>query len=91
MDGKPWMCIQCGHTLGNVVGSELSPASDAECITRGPNLVVKCPECKATKVFYTSDPVVRALYQLIDAIAVALGNRLLSQVSAGTLKMGKDV
>ena len=65
-----WYCVQCSFVLGNVLGGELYPSVDGKQLrTSGPNLVVTCPECGASKVFYSADPVVRAVYQLVDAIA----------------------
>ncbi len=83
-----WQCINCGIVLGEVAGGELTlsntvPSKNIR--TRGPNLVVVCPECGAVKTWYTADPIVRAMYQLVDALASALAKRVLSQLSEGTL------
>ena len=74
-----WMCIECGHVLGQVVGGELKPSGvpSKNAITRGPNLVITCGECGKVKVWYTADQVVRAVYQLIDAIASAMAGRMI--------------
>lgn len=65
-----WLCISCGKSLGGIYGGEFYPAVPGEHIrTSGPNLVVTCPDCGHIKTFYTADPVVRALYQLVSAIA----------------------
>lgn len=79
---KPdWVCVECGTVLGHIVGGELQPIIDGKnCRTRGPHLVVTCPNCSANKTFYTSDTIVRAVYQLVDAIASVLAQRVLSQI-----------
>src|SRR5512139_2767195 len=79
---KPdWVCVECGEVLGHIIGGELQPTIDGRyCRTRGPHLVVTCPKCSATKTFYTSDTIVRAVYQLIDAIASVLAQRVLAQI-----------
>jgi|WetSurMetagenome_2_1015567.scaffolds.fasta_scaffold423635_3 hypothetical protein len=79
---KPdWVCIECGEVLGHIIGGELQPIIEGKlCRTRGPHLVVTCPKCTTTKTFYTSDTIVRAVYQLIDAIASVLAQRVLSQI-----------
>ncbi len=83
-----WQCINCGIELGQVVGGELTPSDKVpskNVRTRGPNLVVTCPNCGVVKCWYTADPVVRAMYQLVDALASAMAKRVLSQLSEGTL------
>ncbi len=83
-----WLCINCGTKLGEVAGGELTPAEKVpskNIRTRGPNLVVVCPDCGATKQWYTADPVVRAMYQLVDALATALAKRVIHQLSVDTL------
>lgn len=85
MEGREWQCIQCGVVLGHIVGSELSPEQGVTVITSGPNLRVTCPDCGAAKIFYTSDPIVRAMYQLVDAVSGALAKRVINQLSEGTL------
>ena len=79
---KPdWVCVECGEVLGHIIGGELQPVIEGRyCRTRGPHLVVTCPKCSATKTFYTSDTIVRAVYQLIDAIASVLAQRVLTQI-----------
>ncbi len=87
-----WLCIECGLELGEVAGGELTPSSKVpqkNLRTRGPNLVVVCPNCGATKTWYTADPVVRALYQLIDAMSTALARRVISQLSDATMQKEK--
>ncbi len=83
-----WQCINCGAILGEVAGGELTPGAQVptkNIRTRGPNLVITCPNCGAVKTWYTADPVVRSMYQLVDALATALSKRVLSQLSEATL------
>lgn len=83
-----WQCIQCGKILGEMVGGELRPDTSIpgdHMITRGPNLVVTCPECGSTKVFYTSDQMVRAMYQLVDALSTQLAKRAVRLISESTV------
>lgn len=78
MARKKWLCIECGLELGQIEGGELRPAvHGSHTITRGPNLLVECPDCGFKKVFYTADPIVRAMYQLIDAMSDGMANRML--------------
>lgn len=84
-----WLCIQCGEPLGEMVGGELRPDKNIpgdNFITRGPNLVVTCPHCSSTKVFYTSDPIVRAMHQLVDALATALARRAIHLMTEEAVK-----
>lgn len=74
-----WYCIGCDFILGEVLGSELTLAEGVGgklVQTRGPNLVVVCPTCGAKKVWYTADPIVRAMYQLVDSIATVGAKRM---------------
>lgn len=65
-----WLCVDCGFILGKVIGGELHPEiPPGKMRTNGPNFVVTCPECGRVKVWYTADPIVRAIYQLTDAMA----------------------
>ncbi len=92
MNNNEWLCINCGEKLGEVAGGELTPAEavpQKNVRTRGPNLVVVCPHCGATKTWYTADPVVRAMYQLIDAMVNVMAKRLVSQISEMTLNSNK--
>jgi len=76
-----WLCPKCGHVLGKMLGGELYPSSDAVDVhTAGPNLNVTCPDCGNVKVFYTSDPVVRAVYQLTGAVADVAARSMIAQV-----------
>ena len=87
-----WLCIQCGEHLGDVAGGELTPSEkipQKNLRTRGPNLVVVCPNCGSTKTWYTADPVVRALNQLVDAVATSLARRVIHLVSEQMLHLPK--
>ncbi len=86
-----WYCINedCRHELGSVLGGEYYPADSilgGNLQTRGPNLVVRCPECDTQKVWYTADPITRAMYQLVDAVATQGARRMVKTVSELTLK-----
>ncbi len=90
MSNNEWLCIDCGTVLGSVLGGELTPSDRVPAKnlrTRGPNLVVVCPNCGATKTWYTADPIVRAVYQLVDAISSELARRVLRQLSEGTIAL----
>lgn len=77
-----WMCVDCGFVLGRVLGGELHPEVPGDKLrTNGPNLVVTCPDCKRVKVWYTSDPVVRAVYQLTDAVASTAAKSMVKHIS----------
>lgn len=79
--GSEWYCVNCSHVLGRIVGGELVPAVDGKnIITSGPNLNITCPKCGAVKVFYTSDPVVRAVYQLVHAISDVAARSMIAQL-----------
>ena len=78
-----WYCVNCNTVLGEVLGGEFQPSKNltGELIqTRGPNLVVTCPDCGAQKVWYTADPIVRAMYQLVDAIVSTSATRMVHAV-----------
>ncbi len=86
-----WYCINedCRYELGSVLGGEYYPAdsvSGGHLQTRGPNLVVKCPGCGTQKVWYTADPITRAMYQLVDAVATQGARRMVKTFSEITLK-----
>ena len=76
-----WLCISCGVSLGSVQGGEYYPTAKAVNVhTSGPNLVVSCSECGSLKTWYTADPVVRAIYQLVHAMADVSARAMLDQV-----------
>ena len=64
-----WVCIACGYVLGLLIGQELNPADKVKLRTQGANLVLTCPECGATKVWYPADPMLRVMKQFVDVIA----------------------
>lgn len=81
-----WFCVNedCRRELGSVLGGEFTPAEDIGgrlLQTRGPNLVVTCPVCGTPKVWYTADPITRALYQLVDVTATQAARRMVSKAS----------
>lgn len=85
-----WFCIneECKRCLGNVLGGEFQPEENITgqfIRTRGPNLVIKCPDCGTLKVWYTADPITRAIYQLVDAIATQAAKRMIYKVGEMTL------
>jgi ribosomal protein S27E len=85
-----WLCISCSRSLGTVLGGEYHPSvAGSQLQTSGPNLKVTCPDCGQVKIFYTSDPVVRALYQLIDAVASASATAMIRQISRASNEVDK--
>jgi ribosomal protein S27E len=79
-----WYCVDCSTVLGKLQGGELIgvkevPSQNYE--TRGPNLKVTCPECGRVKIWFTSDNITRALYQLINAIAGESAKKMLHEVN----------
>lgn len=82
-----WRCVneKCGRVLGQVLGGEFRPAEDISAgnlQTRGPNLVLHCPDCNTPKVWYTADPITRAMYQLVDAMATTGAKKMIRIVGA---------
>ena len=80
-----WYCPDCGTVLGRVIGGELQgiegiPSTAYE--TRGANLKVTCPNCQRAKVWYTSDTVVRAIFQLISSISSEVAFQAIKQMAA---------
>lgn len=76
-----WVCINCGVSLGEVMGGELYPSVEGKYLrTHGPNLDVTCPECGAKKVFYTSDPIVRSIYQLVGVLSDVAAKAMIEQM-----------
>lgn len=83
MPQPDWVCVQCSTKLGTIIGGELrAEVPSGHCLTRGPHLVVTCPDCGAEKTFYTSDQVVRATYQLIDALSSEFAKRMVKIVGS---------
>jgi len=78
-----WVCIPCGYSLGTVIGGEFNPSVDGKFIrTSGANLSVVCPNCGATKIFYTSDPIVRAIYQLVNALSAVAAKSMVEDIGS---------
>lgn len=79
-----WLCVQCGRELGVIAGGEFYPHTHEpiEIRTNGPNLTVVCPSCGTIKTWYTADQVVRAIYQLVDALANVSARAMTQQMSA---------
>ncbi len=81
MQKSDWLCIGCGDRLGSVFGGELYPdVPVGKLRTSGPNLVVTCPHCGSVKTWYTADPVVRAVYQLVNAISEVAARSMIEQM-----------
>jgi hypothetical protein len=77
MSGKQWRCIgeECSEVLGILEGNELRVGASVPTITRMSNLVLTCPECGTQKIWYSSDPIVRAAYQIVDTLASEFARR----------------
>lgn len=87
MAKNDWRCVnpECGRVLGSVIGGEFHPDVHGKYLrTSGPNLTVICPDCGSVKVFYTSDPMYRAMYQLLHAISDEAAKSMIDA-------MGKEV
>lgn len=85
-----WVCISCGTSLGDLVGSELFPIDNAQVRTQGANLVITCPKCGARKVWYPADPMLRVLKQLIDVIASETARAAVKAVSHELYQLRQD-
>jgi hypothetical protein len=57
--------------------------------TSGPNVVLTCPNCSQLKTWYTSDQVVRAVYQLVNAISDVAAKAMVEQISHAMHKPDK--
>ena len=90
MSKNTWVCITCGHVLGDLYGQELSPRKDATIRTQGSNLVLTCGECGARKIWFPADPVVRVLKQLIDVIATETARSAVRAVSKELSQLRRD-
>lgn len=91
---SPWYCVSCSHILGDVVGGEFQGGADLAgnaFVTRGPNLVVTCPECGAQKVWYTADPITRALYNLVDATVSVAAKQAMREFGPYIRGLSKDI
>ena len=91
-----WTCVneECHHPLGRVVGGEFIPSDDVGgkyIKTRGPNVVIYCPECGTRKIWYTADQLTRAGYQLVDALATILMKRTMSLLTPEVTEMVRKV
>lgn len=86
-NSNTWVCVKCSTPLGSVFGGEFIPSEvpSKNIRTSGPNLMVTCPNCGAQKTWYTADPTVRAVYQLIEVISSAIVSRAVRQASEKTL------
>lgn len=87
---QAWLCVSCGRPLGTIKGGEFYP--DAVCKdvhTSGPNLVVTCPDCGFVKTWYTADHIVRAVYQLVNAISEQAATSMVRAVGAATRDLRK--
>lgn len=87
-----WYCVSCSKILGEVLGSELTLAGGIggeNVQTRGPNLCIKCPDCGSKKIWYTSDPIVRAMYQLVDSISSVAARRMITAVAEEMREIAK--
>lgn len=85
----PWMCVnnECNHILGFVNGGEFTPSDDiipSDISTKGSNLIIKCPKCGTVKTWYTSDPMVRTLNQLIEVMADQMAKRAIHSIHMQT-------
>lgn len=81
MQKSDWLCVNCGKRLGGVFGGEFYPdVAPINLRTSGPNLVCTCPDCGTIKTWYTADPVVRAVYQLVSAIADVSAKAMIEQI-----------
>lgn len=69
-----WRCVNehCNNVLGRVIGGELEISerlNGSQIKMRGPNLVLYCPDCGTKKIWYTSDPLSRAIHQVVEVMA----------------------
>ena len=91
MSNNTWYCPQCSANLGSVVGGEFhTKFGEPYLRTSGPNLVCTCPECGNIKTWYTADAVVRAIHQLVDAVASAAAKAMIREVGKQRRSMEKE-
>jgi len=83
-NGTEWYCPECSSVLGYIEGGELVgndkvPSRFYE--TRGPNLKVTCPDCGRVKIWFTSDAITRAIYQLVGAVSAEAAKKMIHEVA----------
>lgn len=57
LDSVDWSCVSpsCDGVLGKIIRGELVLADDARANTDGTKVVVMCPKCGRTKVWYSKE------------------------------------
>jgi len=82
---KSWYCTdrKCGGIIGHIVAGELhiSDTVDPSTIrTQGNSLILECPKCSETKVWFSSSPLVRSLEQFLDTMSYIISKRAVNVV-----------
>jgi len=82
---KKWYCTdrKCGGVIGHIVAGELHIADtvDPSTIkTQGNSLILECPKCGESKIWYSSSPLVRSLEQFLDAMSYVVTKRAVNVV-----------
>lgn len=88
-----WLCVGCDKPLGRIFGGELVPdeVPGSCCRTSGPNLVITCPSCGSVKTWYTADPIVRSMYQLVHALSSVAAQSMVEQIGSAIHKKENEL
>ena len=78
MSEQIWYCPDCSNHMGKIIGGELHVNLEnvSEVRTVGTRLVLVCKQCGRSKVWFPSDPTIRAMNMLIDAFASNLATTM---------------
>lgn len=82
---QSWYCTDrnCGGVIGHIVAGELHLADNVDpssVRSQGNSLIIECPKCGSTKVWYSSSPLVRSLEQFLDSVAYIVSRRAVNTV-----------
>lgn len=88
--GIEWKCPDCDSFLGEVVGGELHPDRSNLIRTRGANLEIVCRGCGYVKVWYTNDPITRAMNQLIGVMSAEMVKTMMRQYTKARSEFSKN-
>ena len=82
---KSWYCTdrKCGGVIGHIVAGELHLADTVDPSTvrsQGNSLILECPVCGTSKVWFSSSPLVRSLEQFLDTFSYIIAKRAVNIV-----------
>jgi len=76
---RGWDCVACGTSLGSIENGVLTADVD-RVVVDGNKVIVHCPDCGATKVWYVSDRLTNIANEIAEEFKRAARRSMVNKV-----------